>query len=48
MLRVIFKKSHFLRKTMENVSLIVPHFTCKANQDLKLGTETTLELVSRQ
>ena len=42
----VCKKVIFSRKTVENVNLIVPHFTCKANRDSKSGTETTSRLVS--
>ena len=32
----ICKKSRSLRKTVENTSLIVPHFACKANLGLEI------------
>ena len=42
-----FAKSHiFWEKTMENVSLTMPHFASRLNRDSKSRTETTPRLVS--
>ena len=46
MFEVIYKNSRFLKKTMENISLIVHHFPYRANRDSKSKFETTLGLVS--
>ena len=41
----VCKNSHFLRKIVEIISLIVPRFACKAKWDSKSGTETTPRLI---
>ena len=40
MFKVVCEKSHFLRLTIKNVSLTLPHFAYRTNWDLELGTET--------
>ena len=40
------KKLRFLRKFVENISLIVPRFACRANWDSKSKSETTPGLIS--
>ena len=43
----MFAKDHvFSRKIVENVSLTVLYFACRANRDSKSGTEITFGLVS--
>ena len=45
MFEFVYKKSSFSKKTVENASLTMPHFICRANRDSKSGIETTLGLV---
>ena len=42
----VCKKLHFSRQTVENISLNMHRFACKANRDSKSEIETSYELVS--
>ena len=43
---VVSKKVIFFEKVCELIVKIFPRFAYKANQDLELGFETTLKLIS--
>ena len=45
MFGAVYKKLHFSRQKVENVSLTLPRFSCRANWDSKLRSETTLVLL---
>ena len=46
MFGIIYKRTYFSRKIVENVSLNVIHFACMTNQDSKSKSKTTPELIS--
>ena len=47
MFSAVGKKLHFSRQTVKFASLSLHHFAYRANQDPKLRSETTPELVSK-